>query len=104
MGAAVPLLLQITASLPHVLPYDRSKITVEVKTGSARVNDELVPADEEEDISLRTREKATLNVVVRIDGGDPDDPPVAGKKRRKSKKAREENDAHAEGDSDAMAE
>ncbi|EJD46106.1 hypothetical protein AURDEDRAFT_63573 [Auricularia subglabra TFB-10046 SS5] len=99
MGAAIPLLLQITASLPHVLPYDKSQIAIEVKTGSTRVHDELVPEDEDEDISLRSRDKSTLNVVVRIDGGDPETPAEVAKKRRKSKKTKETQDADdAEGD------
>ncbi|KZV99134.1 hypothetical protein EXIGLDRAFT_640887, partial [Exidia glandulosa HHB12029] len=95
MGAAIPLLLQITASLPHVLPYDRSKIAIEVKTGTVCVKDERVPNDEEEDVELRTRDKSTLNVVVRIDGGDPETPAEASKKRRKSKKTRKESSPDA---------
>ena len=108
MGAAIPLLLQITTSLPHVLPYDRSKIAIEVRTGTTRVHDELVPNDEDEDITQRTRDKAALHVVVRVDGGDPETRTHTARKRHKSKKSKKEDvgaeEVDEEDDSDHMEE
>ncbi|KAH7107351.1 hypothetical protein BKA62DRAFT_683094 [Auriculariales sp. MPI-PUGE-AT-0066] len=104
MGAAIPLLIQLTASLPHALPFDRSKIEIQIKTGTARVNDELVPNDEDEDISLRTRDKSALHVVVRIDGGDPELPAEAAKQRRIKKRQKDEDQAASDEDEDAIEE
>lgn len=69
MGAAIPHLLQLSVSLPSVLPHPAEDIHTEVLTGTVEVQDELIPEDEDEDISYRTRGKSTLSVVIKIGDG-----------------------------------
>lgn len=87
MGAAIPHLMLLTTSLPSVLPFDSGEIRTQVLTGTVDVQDELIPDDEDEDISYRTRGKSTLSVVMTIgDGVDEQDAqggkwPPRGKRR-----------------------
>lgn len=69
MGAAIPHLLQLSVSLPSILPHPAEDIHTEVLTGTVEVQDELIPEDEDEDISYRTRGKSTLSVIVKIGDG-----------------------------------
>jgi ribonuclease P/MRP protein subunit RPP20 len=69
MGAAIPHLLQLSLSLPEILPYSPEEIHTEVLTGTVDVQDEVIPEDEDEDISLRTRGKSTVSVVIKIGDG-----------------------------------
>lgn len=69
MGAAIPHLLQLSVSLPSILPHPPEDIHTEVLTGSVEVQDEVIPDDEDEDISYRTRGKSTLSVVIKIGDG-----------------------------------
>ncbi|KAH8100248.1 hypothetical protein BXZ70DRAFT_1000410 [Cristinia sonorae] len=69
MGAAIPHLLQLSVSLPSILPHPPEDIHTEVLTGTVEVQDELIPDDEDEDISYRTRGKSTLSVVIKIGDG-----------------------------------
>ena len=69
MGAAIPHLLQLSLSLPQILPYAADEIRTEVLTGTVDVQDEVIPEDEDEDISLRTRGKSTLSIVITIGDG-----------------------------------
>ena len=69
MGAAIPHLMLLTTSLPSVLPFDSGEIRTQVLTGTVDVQDELIPDDEDEDISYRTRGKSTLSVVMTIGDG-----------------------------------
>ena len=82
MGAAIPHLLQLSLSLPQILPYAADEIRTEVLTGTVDVQDEVIPEDEDEDISLRTRGKSTLSIVITI-GDGKDEGAHTGKGRRK---------------------
>ena len=64
------------ASLPEVLPFPAEEIRTEVFTGTVDVQDELLPDDEDEDITYRTRAKSSLNAVIII--GDGVDESIAG--------------------------
>ncbi|KAJ3524749.1 hypothetical protein NM688_g8510 [Phlebia brevispora] len=69
MGAAIPHLMQLAVSLPEILPHGPEEIHTEVLTGSVDLQDEVIPEDEEEDISYRTRGKSTVSVVITIGDG-----------------------------------
>ncbi|KIY48306.1 hypothetical protein FISHEDRAFT_6247, partial [Fistulina hepatica ATCC 64428] len=69
MGAAVPLLVQLSVALPPILPYSQDEIHTEVTTGTVEVHDELIPDDDDADITYETRGKSTLNVVLKIGDG-----------------------------------
>jgi hypothetical protein len=70
MGAAIPLLLQLVAALPPILPFAKDEIHCEIKTGTVEVQDEVIPEDEDEDISYQTRGKSTLSVIFKIGEGE----------------------------------
>jgi ribonuclease P/MRP protein subunit RPP20 len=76
LGAAIPHLCTLAASLPDVLPFPAEEIRTEVLTGTVDVQDELLPDDEDEDITYRTRAKSSLSVVIII--GDGVDESAAG--------------------------
>ncbi|XP_006458550.1 hypothetical protein AGABI2DRAFT_115583 [Agaricus bisporus var. bisporus H97] len=69
MGAAIPLLMELSCALPHILPYCGNDIHTSISTGTVEVQDEVHPDDEGEDITLQTRAKSTLYVIIRIDDG-----------------------------------
>ena len=73
MGAAISHLSRLAVSLPSILPHAPESIKTEVRTGSVDVTDEVIPEADDEDIYLQTRTKATMNVTIKIDGGDPED-------------------------------
>jgi hypothetical protein len=79
MGAAIPHLATLAVSLPSILPFPADEIHTEILTGSVEVQDELIPEDEDEDISYQTREKSTLSVVIKIGDGDDEAQPNVGK-------------------------
>ncbi|RDB24021.1 Ribonuclease P protein subunit p20 [Hypsizygus marmoreus] len=70
MGAAIPLLLSLTMALPPILPFSADEIHTEVTTGTVEVQDEVIPDDEDEDITYQTRGKSTLKVVIKIGDGE----------------------------------
>lgn len=72
MGAAIPLLLQLSMALPPILPFPTDEIHTEVTTGTVEVQDEVVPEDEDEDIMYQTRGKSTLRIVIKIGDGEFD--------------------------------
>ncbi|KAI0831675.1 hypothetical protein BC628DRAFT_1300972, partial [Trametes gibbosa] len=76
MGAAIPHLMQLALSLPSILPYAQDEIHTEILTGTVEVQDELIPEDEDEDVTYRTRGKSSVSVVIKI--GDGVDEPAAG--------------------------
>ena len=76
MGAAIPHLMQLALSLPPILPYPQDEISTEILTGTVEVQDELIPEDDDEDISYQTRGKSTVSVVIKV--GDGVDEPAAG--------------------------
>lgn len=69
MGAAIPHLLQLTVALPKILPFPPEEIHNEVLTGTVEVRDEIIPDDDEEDITYQIRGKSTLSVVIKIGDG-----------------------------------
>ncbi|KAF8162842.1 hypothetical protein B0H34DRAFT_794615 [Crassisporium funariophilum] len=70
MGAAIPHLLQLVCALPPILPFPRDEVYTEVTTGTVEVQDEVVPDDDDEDITYQTRGKSTLRVVFKIGDGE----------------------------------
>ena len=66
MGAAIPHLSRLVASLPSILPFSPDEMRSEIFTGTAEMRDEVIPDDEKEDIVLQTRGKSTMRVVFRI--------------------------------------
>lgn len=81
-------MLQLALSLPEILPYTPEEIQTEVLTGTVEVQDEVIPDDEDEDISIRTRGKSTLSVVIKI-GDGVDEGARSGKGKKKQAKAGE---------------
>lgn len=63
-------------SLPEVLPFSPEEIRTEILTGTVDVQDELLPDDEDEEVTYRTRAKSSLSAVIII--GDGIDEPIAG--------------------------
>ena len=69
MGAAIPLLLQLTCALPPILPFAKDEIKTEITTQTCEVRDEVLPDDDDGDISIQQRSKSTLQVVITIGDG-----------------------------------
>ncbi|TFY70678.1 hypothetical protein EVG20_g2328 [Dentipellis fragilis] len=69
LGAAIPHLMRLAVSIPAVLPYAAQEIHTEVLTGTVEVQDEIIPDDEDEDISYQTRGKSTVSVIIKIGDG-----------------------------------
>ena len=97
MGAAIPHLSRLAVSLPGILPHARDVIQTEVTTGSVEVRDEVLPDDPDEDIYLQTRVKATLNVVIKVDGGDDEEPPVDPIRRKRTRRGRKKKEGAGKG-------
>lgn len=76
MGAAIPHLVLLTVSLPSILPYASDEIHTEILTGTVGVQDEVIPEDEDEDITYETRSKSTMSVVIKIGDGDDESKPL----------------------------
>lgn len=72
MGAAIPLLLQLACALPPILPFPKDEIHTEISTGTAELQDEVIPDNEDEDITYQTRGKSTLYLVIHIGDGQPE--------------------------------
>lgn len=85
MGAAIPHLAMLTVSLPPILPFPADEIHTEILTGSVDVQDEVIPDDEDEDITYQTRAKSTLTVVIKIGDGEPAETVDNGKKGKGKK-------------------
>ncbi|CAL1703403.1 unnamed protein product [Somion occarium] len=85
MGAAIPHLVTLSTSLPTILPHAPEEIHTEILTGTVEVQDELIPDDEDEDISYRTRGKSTLMVIIRIGDGVDELLRATGKGKGKQK-------------------
>lgn len=92
--------------MPEVLPFSREEIRKEILTGTVDVQDELLPDDEDEDITYRARAKSSLSVVIII--GDGVDESIAGgskwgprgKRRKRGGLATSRKQDGAEGESD----
>ncbi|KAF8894745.1 hypothetical protein BD779DRAFT_1467302 [Infundibulicybe gibba] len=72
MGAAIPHLLYLSSALPSTLPFAPDEIHVNITTGTLNVQDEVIPLDEDEEITYQTRGKSTLNLVIKIGDGEFD--------------------------------
>ncbi|KAJ7771534.1 hypothetical protein B0H16DRAFT_186988 [Mycena metata] len=70
MGAAIPHLLQLSVALPTILPFAADEIYTRITTGTMEVQDEIIPDDEDEDITYRTRGKSTLLIIFKIGDGE----------------------------------
>ncbi|KAG6898236.1 hypothetical protein C0992_002250 [Termitomyces sp. T32_za158] len=70
MGAAIPHLLQLVVALPSILPFADDEITTDVTTGTVELQDEVIPDDDDEDLTYETRGKSSLNVVLKIGDGE----------------------------------
>ncbi|TEB31834.1 hypothetical protein FA13DRAFT_1628674, partial [Coprinellus micaceus] len=58
MGAAIPLLLQLTCALSPTLPFSQDGIHTEVLTGTCEVQDEVILDDDDDtDITIKSRFK-----------------------------------------------
>ncbi len=82
MGAAIPLLVQLSCALPPILPFSKDEIHTEISTGTVSVQDEVIPCNEDEDVAYNTREKSTLYVVIRIGDGQSE---TDGSQQRKTR-------------------
>ena len=69
MGAAIPHLLQLTCALPPILPFPQDEIHHTVTTGTIEVQDEVLPENDDDDITYETRGKSTLRVDLKIGDG-----------------------------------
>ena len=69
MGAAIPHLLQLACALPPILPFPQDEIHHTVTTGTVEVQDEVLPEDDDDDMTYETRGKSTLCVVLKIGDG-----------------------------------
>ncbi|KAK7037478.1 hypothetical protein VNI00_010970 [Paramarasmius palmivorus] len=100
MGAAIPLLMQLACALPPILPYACSDIVTEMLTGTTEVMDEIIPEDEDEDITYQTRSKSTLRITIRICGGGlgSTGPRVDSKQRKENKKRKRKEGGSTEPD------
>lgn len=89
MGAAIPICLTLAASLPEILPFGPNEISTEIVTGTVQVRDEIIPEDDDEDISYANRNKSTVSVTLVIGDGVDETRPTKryalGEKRRKRK-------------------
>jgi ribonuclease P/MRP protein subunit RPP20 len=90
MGAAVPICLTLAASIPDILPFGPGEIKTEILTGTVEVRDEIIPENDDEDISYANRSKSTVSVTLTIgDGVDGTRPKkkssLSGKRPRKKK-------------------
>lgn len=70
MGAAIPHLLQLVVSLPSILPFAADEITTDVTTSTVELHDEVIPDDDDEDLTYETRGKSALNIVFKIGNGE----------------------------------
>jgi hypothetical protein len=92
MGAAIPICLTLAASLPDILPHGPGRIKTEVSTGTVQVRDEIIPEDDDEDISYADRNKSTVCVKLVIEDGVNEARPAEryslSERRQKKRKGR----------------
>ncbi|TRM59846.1 hypothetical protein BD626DRAFT_506600 [Schizophyllum amplum] len=70
MGAAIPHLVQLSVALPPILPYGPEEFHTEITTGTVKVHDEVIPEDDEADITYESRGKSTLMIIMKIGDGE----------------------------------
>jgi len=66
LGAAIPHLLMLSVSLPPILPFAKDNLQIETRTGTVELVDEIIPEDEDEDITFRHKGKASVSIVIRL--------------------------------------
>jgi hypothetical protein len=81
MGAAIPHLVQLVAALPPILPFHADEISTQLLTGTVEVRDEIIPEDDDDDITYRIRGKSSLTVVLKIGDGQREGDAVQKKER-----------------------
>lgn len=86
MGAAIPHLAILAVSLPLILPFPADEIHTDITTESVEVQDEVIPADEEEDITIRKRSKSALRVTIRIGDAQPEPEVTISEPKKKGKR------------------
>lgn len=107
MGAAIPICLTLAASLPEILPFGPNEISTEIVTGTVQVRDEIIPEDDDEDISYANRNKSTVSVTLVIgDGVDETRPTkryaLSEKRRKRKDRSRKAEVVLSEPDQDDM--
>lgn len=104
MGAAIPHMMLLVTSLPLILPFPREEIKIDSRTYTVDCTEEIVPEDEEEDISYRVKGRSAVSVLIRV--GDEPLPDIfsgafpvkEGKKKKKVKSKGKGKEIQAEGD------
>lgn len=89
MGAAIPHLLTLATSIPAVLQFSPDQIHTEILTGTVEVLDEILPEDDDQDVSYETRGKSTVSVIIKIGDGVDDERPRKQSKRSQNVKGNE---------------
>lgn len=95
MGAAIPICLTLAASLPDILPHGANEIKTEMLTGTVQVRDEIIPENDDEDVSYTNRSKSTVSVTLTIGDGVDETRPTKKyaldvKRQRKKKNRKHE--------------
>ncbi|KAF8810083.1 hypothetical protein BYT27DRAFT_7186941 [Phlegmacium glaucopus] len=80
MGAAIPHLLQLVCALPPILPFPQDEIHTEVTTGTVEVQDEVLPQNDDDDITYETRGKSTLRIIFKIGDGTNEGDKIGSRK------------------------
>jgi hypothetical protein len=88
MGAAIPLLMELSCALPPILPCSKNDIHTSISTGTVEVQDEVHPDEEDDDITFQTRAKSTLYVIIRIGDGLSEKVPQTKQIRKETQKVR----------------
>jgi hypothetical protein len=70
MGAAIPHMMLLVTSLPLILPFPREEVHIDSRTHTVDCIEELVPDDEDEDLTYRVKGRSAISVLIRI-GKEP---------------------------------
>lgn len=106
MTTSIPHCLTLLHSLLSILPFPRAQLSYTITTTSVPLTDEIIPADEEEDIALRNRFASGVEIVLRVGRGSaPTSAETAApKKTRRGKKKRGVGKENAGGEASPMDE
>lgn len=107
MGAAIPICLTLVESLPDILPHGSDRFRTEISTGTVQVRDEIIPEDDDEDMSYAIRSKSTVTVIFVVEDGANEMRPAKrhaahGEKRHKKKGNKKHEIVLSEPDQDDM--
>lgn len=94
MGAAIPICLTLAASLPEILPFGPNEVKTEILTGTAEVRDEIIPENDDEDISYANRSKSTVSVTLTIGDGMDETRPAKGYAHGEKRERKKKNQKH----------